>query len=75
MALQPWDIVDALDLGFYEGNVLKYLLRRKGNRVEDLRKAIHYLERMIELEPSVKVESHSLQWEQPLQSTCAIVRS
>lgn len=49
-ACQPWDIIDAWDLDFFEGNALKYLLRRKPGalRSEDLRKAIHYLERAAE---------------------------
>ena len=42
--IQPWDIVIEYDLSFFEGNALKYLLRKKNNRVEDLAKAIHYLE-------------------------------
>jgi hypothetical protein len=42
--IQPWDIIDDHNLNFYEGNALKYLLRRKGEREEDLQKAIHYLE-------------------------------
>ena len=48
--VQPWDIILAYKLDYFEGNVLKYLLRRKGNRLEDLLKAQHYLERKIELE-------------------------
>ncbi|WP_295443009.1 DUF3310 domain-containing protein [uncultured Thiodictyon sp.] len=49
-AMQPWDIVDAWSLDYYEGNALKYLLRRKPGapRSTDLRKAQHYLERAIE---------------------------
>lgn len=46
--IQPWDIIDEYGLGFYEGNVLKYLLRDKGNKREDLEKAVHYLEKMLE---------------------------
>jgi hypothetical protein len=49
-AIQPWDIITEYRLDFFEGNVLKYLLRRKGDRLEDLKKAQHYLERKIELE-------------------------
>ena len=50
--IQPWDIIDEYELDFYEGNVLKYLLRDKsdtevGKRKEDLEKAIHYLEKKI----------------------------
>lgn len=49
-SIQPWDIIDSWELNFYEGNILKYLLRRKNNRVEDLEKLIHYAEKLIELE-------------------------
>ena len=48
-AIQPWDIIDEYELNYYEGNALKYILRSKGDRVEDLQKAIHYLEKEIEL--------------------------
>ena len=47
--LQPWDIIDELNLNFYEGNALKYLIRYKDkNGVEDLKKAIHYIEKLIQ---------------------------
>ena len=46
--IQPWDIIDCYGLDFYEGNVLKYLLRTKGDRLEDLQKAKHYLDKIIE---------------------------
>jgi hypothetical protein len=49
MNLQTWDIVDEYGLTYYEGNALKYILREKDNRVEDLEKAIHYLEKQIEV--------------------------
>jgi hypothetical protein len=49
-AIQPWDVIDCYGLNYYEGNVLKYLLRRKENRIEDLHKAAHYIEKLIELE-------------------------
>jgi len=48
--IQPWDIIDSWDLNFYEGNILKYLLRRKNNRVEDLKKMIHYAQKLLEIE-------------------------
>lgn len=48
--IQPWDVIDDWGLSFYEGNALKYLLRHKGNRLEDLRKLQHYVEKMIEVE-------------------------
>ena len=48
--IQPWHIIDSHSLNFYVGNAIKYILRKKGDRVEDLQKAIHYLERQIEIE-------------------------
>lgn len=48
--IQPWDIWQEYGLNAFEGAVLKYLLRRKGNRLEDLRKARHTLDRLIEIE-------------------------
>ena len=44
------DIIDAYNLNFNMGNALKYLLRadRKGNKVQDLKKALWYLQREIE---------------------------
>ena len=43
---QVWDIVKMYGLNFWEGNMLKYLLRKKeGNdRLMDLRKIEHYLD-------------------------------
>ena len=47
--IQPWDIIDCYNLTFYEGNVIKYVLRhREKNGIEDLKKAKHYLEKCIE---------------------------
>lgn len=44
-AIQPWDIIKAWDLDFWRGNVIKYVLRAPfKNGVEDIDKAIHYLE-------------------------------
>ena len=43
--MQPWSIITAWGLGYYRGNVLKYLLRApQKNGIEDIEKAIHYLE-------------------------------
>lgn len=49
MSIQPFDVIDAWDLDFYEGSALKYLARhKKKNGREDLEKAIHYIELTIE---------------------------
>jgi len=47
--IQPWDAIHAWGLGFLGGNVVKYMARhaQKGG-IEDLRKARHYLDKMIE---------------------------
>jgi len=45
--IQPWDVIDEYGLDFFEGNALKYLLREKGDRIEDLEKAAHYIEAKI----------------------------
>lgn len=47
-AIQPIDYIEANDLNFCEGNVVKYVTRyRNKNGVEDLKKAKWYLERLI----------------------------
>ena len=53
--IQPWDAIHAWGLGFFSGNVVKYVARhnQKGG-VDDLRKARHYLDKLIELHTRVK---------------------
>lgn len=49
LKIQPIEYIQANNLGFHEGNVLKYITRwRDKNGIEDLRKAVHYLELLIE---------------------------
>lgn len=57
MEVQPWDAMKAWMTpaefkGFLRGNAIKYLARcdKKGAPVEDLRKARHYIDRLIEEE-------------------------
>jgi hypothetical protein len=59
MDIQPWDAMRAWMTpaefrGFLRGNAIKYLARcdKKGAPVEDLRKARHYIDKLIELEIS-----------------------
>jgi hypothetical protein len=48
---QPWDVINAWRLGFLDGNVVKYVARfRNKGGVEDLKKAKHYLDKLIEVE-------------------------
>lgn len=54
--LEAFDVIDAFDLDFNLGNALKYIARagKKGDKVEDLRKAVTYLKREIEKEEKDK---------------------
>jgi hypothetical protein len=50
-AIEPWDYVLANGIGFCEGNAIKYLTRWKDKGgVEDLKKALHYIQKLIEKE-------------------------
>ena len=50
-AVQPWDYIASNGLGYFEGNVVKYVSRwRDKGGVADLEKARHYLDKLIELE-------------------------
>jgi hypothetical protein len=50
-AIQPIVYIHANNLGFCEGNVVKYITRHKDkNGAEDIRKVIHYCELLLELE-------------------------
>lgn len=51
MQIQPVEYITKNNLGFLEGNVVKYVSRWKlKNGKEDLQKAIHCLELLIELD-------------------------
>lgn len=53
-SIQPFDIIDEYGLNFYEGCALKYLLRwREKGGIEDLKKAKHYIEILIQKEVEV----------------------
>ena len=50
--MEAFDVIDAFDLGFNLGNAFKYIARagKKNDKIEDLRKAVTYLNREIERE-------------------------
>lgn len=58
--IQPWDAMEEwmskeAFQGFLQGNAIKYLARwREKNGVQDLQKAIHYIEKLIETETEEK---------------------
>lgn len=45
------DVIEAYNLGFLDGNIVKYILRYKNkNGIEDLKKCAWYLNRLIQKE-------------------------
>lgn len=47
-SIEVSDFIDEYDLNYFEGNVIKYVVRHKlKNGLEDLQKAKWYLERLI----------------------------
>lgn len=48
--MEPWDVITGWNLGYLDGTALKYIARwkHKGG-VEDLKKAIHFLEKAVEV--------------------------
>ncbi len=51
MEIQPLEYIVKNDIGYLEGNVIKYVSRYQAkNGLEDLKKAKHYLNILIELE-------------------------
>ena len=51
LPIQPVEFIHANAIGYFEGNVIKYVSRwRKKNGIADLEKAKHYIELLIELE-------------------------
>lgn len=62
-SMECWDYIVANDVGYLDGNAIKYLTRwRKKNGLEDLKKAQHYLEKLIELEMEKQT---ALDWDVP----------
>lgn len=78
-SIQHWDFVSEFLAGRYlEGNISKYVMRypHKGQPVSDVEKAIHYLDKLVELARANKVSSMCVPVEKALytrriQGTCA----
>lgn len=54
LAVQPWAAMEAWMTpeqfeGYLLGNIIKYAARQKGDRLEDLKKARHYLDKLISI--------------------------
>ena len=49
--IQPTEFIHKNNISFIEGNIIKYVLRHKDkNGIEDLKKAKHYIDLLIEFE-------------------------
>lgn len=49
--IQPTEFIHTNHVPFIEGNIIKYVLRHKDkNGIEDLKKAKHYIDLLIEFE-------------------------
>ena len=60
--MEAFDVIDAFDLDFNLGNAFKYIARagKKGDKAEDLRKAVTYLNREIEKEGDKKEDRYQI---------------
>lgn len=48
--IQHWDVVALFDLDYFQGQITKYVFRwKKKNGLQDLKKALHFLQKYIEL--------------------------
>ena len=49
-AFQHWDLVEATGMGYFEGQVSKYVTRHKlKNGVQDVEKAVHFMEKYLSI--------------------------
>lgn len=68
LPIEPWDFIIANKLGWCEGNAIKYISRwREKGGIDDIRKAIHYLEKLIEVETADVHESQHPSWLEPVK--------
>lgn len=62
MAIQPAEYIHRNGIGFMEGAAIKYLSRwRAKNGLEDLRKAAHMIELLLEMESASDLNTEALQ--------------
>lgn len=57
--IECWDFIHDHNLSYFTGNAVKYITRAgmktRGTYVEDLEKAIHYLQKAIDLENEIDI--------------------
>jgi hypothetical protein len=60
-SIQPWDYIVQNNIPYLEGNIIKYVSRwRDKGGLDDLRKAQHYLTKLIETELALQEPSDDL---------------
>ena len=61
LPIQPLEYIHANNLGYIEGNIIKYATRHKNkNGAEEIKKIIHYCELLLELEYAEECEEEGL---------------
>ena len=66
LPIEPWDYIAANGLGFFEGNIIKYITRAaKTRNRDDLLKAQHYLSKLLEISPIQGEERKSTNSREP----------
>jgi hypothetical protein len=51
LKIQPVEYIDANQLDYFQGNVVKYITRHKSkNGAQDVRKALHYCQLILQLQ-------------------------
>ena len=69
-SINVWDFIRDQGLNFHLGNAIKYICRAgyKGSKIEDLEKAIHYLENELHHEKDVYFRaSQGIPYEVPIK--------
>ena len=60
-AIQPWDYILANNIPFMEGSIIEYLTRwREKGGLQDLQKAKHFLDKLIEWETTHSLEQKDI---------------
>ena len=61
LVIQPFEFIERNGIGFSAGNIIKYVCRYKTkNGIEDLKKARHYIDLLIDLEKGKNYASKNI---------------
>lgn len=72
--VQHWDFVLMHKMPYMEAQIFKYVLRwRKKNGIEDLRKARHFIDKLIEVELATEIEADPRRKQPSLDETRAAI--